>query len=275
MEAPALTAQIDNGNITSSDGSGAEPLKTSAETSSFDTEDKDLLRADSLETAVQPAEATGVQLQEPAVSDDRTGAPDAPVSVSPEVQHSHPLGEVIASQLQLLHGYHRGVLDTEDVEAVHKMRVTTRRLQASLDLLQSRPDDLGIRKLKRRLRRWRRRLSLVRNYDVFLSMVDAESQQPVRKRDYELIRAELLKRRTRQAFKVDTYLQRVRIWSIGDKLGISRPLLPGLTDLDTAGAEAAAPEPIMEGIAAEPAAHDTNQAPRLRALLVDERKVAR
>src|SRR5215471_7165264 len=254
MEAPALTAQIDNGNITSSDGSGAEPLKTSAETSSFDTEDKDLLRADSLETAVQPAEATGVQLQEPAVSDDRTGAPDAPVSVSPEVQHSHPLGEVIASQLQSLDGYYRGVLDTEDVEAVHKMRVTTRRLQASLDLLQGRPDDLGIRKLKRRLRRWRRRLSFVRNYDVFLSMVDAESGQPAHKQNYELIRTELQKRRARHAFKVDTYLQRVRIWSIGDKLGIPRPAPVIAASLDLARDSVIPAEPIPEPGAAEPVA---------------------
>src|SRR5215470_9857030 len=185
METPALTARIEDGNTTPSDGPGTEPLETSAEASAFDTEDKDLLQADSLDAACiqQPAEVTGVQVQEPAVPEVRTGAPVASVPGAPEVRQSHPLDEVIASQLQSLDGYYRGVLDTEDVEAVHKMRVTTRRLQASLDLLQGRPDDLGIRKLKRRLRRWRRCLSLVRNYDVFLSMVDAESQQPVRKRD--------------------------------------------------------------------------------------------
>jgi CHAD domain-containing protein len=155
------------------------------------------------------------------------------------------------------------------------MRVTTRRLQASLDLLQNRPDELGICKLKRRLRRWRRRLSLVRNYDVFLSMVDAESQQPARRRDYELIRAELLKRRTRRACKVDTYLQRVRISSIGDKLGIPRPSPAVVTDPDTASAQASAPEPIVECAEAEPAVHDAGSDRRQAPLLIDERKVAR
>src|SRR5262245_30856108 len=64
------------------------------------------------------------------------------------------LAEIIVIQLMDLHNFHKEVLSTSEVEAVHKMRVTTRRLQASLDLLQFGKQEAEIKKLKRKLRIW-------------------------------------------------------------------------------------------------------------------------
>ena len=57
--------------------------------------------------------------------------------------------EILTAQLAALQTYHRAVLETDEPEAIHKMRVTTRRAQAALDLLEG---ELRVRKLKRRLR---------------------------------------------------------------------------------------------------------------------------
>src|SRR3989442_1934114 len=113
-------------------------------------------------------------------------------AASPEKRSRHLL-EIIPSQLELLRGYHRGVLETDEIEAVHKMRVTTRRLQASLDLLER---QMKVRKLKRRLRRWRRTLSRVRNYDVFLELIEKEAaaRRQAHREQFELVRALLQQR---------------------------------------------------------------------------------
>ena len=60
---------------------------------------------------------------------------DAPPAEQRPARRPRKLAEIIASQFAALRTYHRAVLDTESIDAVHKMRVTTRRLQASLDLL--------------------------------------------------------------------------------------------------------------------------------------------
>jgi CHAD domain-containing protein len=61
---------------------------------------------------------------------------EPPAAKQPQQRQPRSLVEIITSQLAVLHTHYRAVLDTEGVEAVHKMRVTTRRLQASLDLLE-------------------------------------------------------------------------------------------------------------------------------------------
>ena len=94
------------------------------------------------------------------------------IPAQPETESRfRPLSEMIPAQLATLRQYHYAVVTTDDVEAVHKMRVTTRRLQASLDLLEG---AVRVRPLKRRLRRWRRMLSTVRNYDVFLLLIEQD-----------------------------------------------------------------------------------------------------
>ncbi len=64
------------------------------------------------------------------------------------------------------------VLRGDDADAVHDLRVATRRLQQLLDLMFAAPRSGEIRKLLKRLKRCRSALSEVRNCDVLLARVD-------------------------------------------------------------------------------------------------------
>lgn len=101
------------------------------------------------------------------------------------------------------------------------MRVTTRRLQASLDLLQFGKHKKVIRKLKKRLRGWRRKLSKIRNYDVFLIFLEgeAEKQNAVRK-SVAALTVELQGRRDHLCVKTLANLKKVDINEIANALGL-------------------------------------------------------
>lgn len=64
------------------------------------------------------------------------------------------------------------VLRGEDPEAIHDMRVASRRLQQFLDLIYPPPAPREVRRLRRRIRRCRRALGEVRNCDVLLQRID-------------------------------------------------------------------------------------------------------
>jgi CHAD domain-containing protein len=140
-------------------------------------------------------------------------------TASPPVSTPRRLGEIITTQLAALRDYHRAVIETGSVDAVHKMRVTTRRLQASLDLLER---EMKVRKFKRRLRSWRRKLSTVRNYDVFLELIEREAalKRKTRRAQLELVKAILQDRRVRREVKVTQFLQQININAIGAGLGL-------------------------------------------------------
>lgn len=147
-----------------------------------------------------------------------------PAITSEEISSRQPrsLNEIIPSQILLLAYYLPSVLESDDVEAIHKMRVTTRRLQASLDLLQTGGDKLKVRKMKQRLRNWRRVLSQVRNYDVFLLVIEKEgaSRNSARRESFEHLKAVLQKRRARKLTRARRYLKRVNLARICSKLGL-------------------------------------------------------
>ena len=179
----------------------------------------------------------------------------------PAQRRSRParsLIEIISSQIDLLRKYHVAVLETEAVEAVHKMRVTTRRLQASLDLLEV---QLSAPKLKRRLRRWRRELSLVRNYDVFLELMEQESPSrgQVRQEQFQLVKNTLQHQRVKTAAKVRPLLERIDI----DKIAL------------TLGLQPSQPEAV-ERAANEVSSLDRIQAKQIGkpAAIIDQRRVA-
>jgi CHAD domain-containing protein len=131
------------------------------------------------------------------------------------------LKEIITSQIITLASYVTPVMETDDVEAIHKMRVTTRRLQASLDLLQTRQTKLKVRKIKRELRDWRRVLSEVRNYDVFLLVIEKEgASRSSSRQSFEHLKAILQKRRAKNLAKARRYLKKVRLGEICSKLGL-------------------------------------------------------
>ena len=138
-------------------------------------------------------------------------------------KQSKRLPEIITHQLDLLRMHHRNVLETLDVESVHKMRVATRRLQASLDLLEH---EMSVRRLKRRLRNWRRALSLVRNYDVFLEMLEKETATKgrTRREQFQLVTAKLQEQRAHTAAEVRGFLEQINLDKISLRLGITPPL---------------------------------------------------
>ena len=156
-------------------------------------------------------------------------AAEAPeTETGPTTTKPRTLDQIIVSHLQTLQLHHAAVIRTDDVEAIHKMRVTTRRLQASLDLLQIGEKASEIRRIKRRLRKWRRLLSEVRNYDVFLIMVEKETQSRriSRRQEFELLRTTLQERRRRRAKKIKKQLLRINIPALAARLAIALPDLP-------------------------------------------------
>ena len=162
-------------------------------------------------------------LEDDALPEQESVAGDSPAAETPPAQDSRKpgkLAEIIPSQLATLRQHHYAVVTTDEVEAVHKMRVTTRRLQASLDLLEGK---VKVRPLKRRLRRWRRMLSSVRNYDVFLLMIEQEAATRRGAREqYELLTIVLQKRRAKLAARVKKYLAKVDVVEqLGTRLSLS------------------------------------------------------
>jgi CHAD domain-containing protein len=80
--------------------------------------------------------------------------------------------ETAAQHLDRFISLEAKVLRGDDPEAVHDMRVASRRVQQILDVLYPAPVPKEIRRLNRRVRRARRVLSELRNYDVQIERVN-------------------------------------------------------------------------------------------------------
>ena len=150
---------------------------------------------------------------------------ETPAIPSPESGKQTPrtLADILRAQLKALATYHQVVMGSDEPEGIHKMRVTTRRAQASLDLL---ADAIKVRPLKKKLRRWRRELSLVRNYDVFLTLIDDEAAR-VRasaRPQFELVKGALQNKRARRVAKVRARLKDIKIHQLAAKLGLTLPI---------------------------------------------------
>jgi CHAD domain-containing protein len=207
---------------------------------------------------------------------------DEPAKGLPDLSSDRPreprsIAEIIASQIDSLRKHHAAVLQSDDAEAIHKMRVTTRRLQASLDLLGR---DMKVRGMKRRLRKWRRKLSLVRNYDVFLLLLDKEaaSVRPAYRDQFDLLKTRLKERRDQKAQEAKDYLSEINIEALVKKLGIDMnpPAPEPATDAEK-DASAKTQPIIIEGSMPEPEIHpDEPYAPTQAAptLPVEESKLA-
>lgn len=195
----------------------------------------------------------------------------SPASERADKPNKVSLFEIIRDQIVSLESHHCAVIETDEVEAIHKMRVTTRRLQASVDLLmlnhrhsQKDKTERYVRKLKKQLRKWRRSLSRVRNYDVFLMMIEKEiaARRGAHREQYELLKSFLNKHREAQAEKVRSKLADIKIGAIADRLGIEIPAPEGPAE-ETDGQESASQEPARDGAALE-----------ARRVLMDEKRIA-
>jgi CHAD domain-containing protein len=156
----------------------------------------------------------------------------------------HTLPEIVADQFRTLQLQHQAVLAVGSVEAIHKMRVATRRLQASLDLLQTKSDDLKTWRSKKRLRNWRRRLSTVRNCDVFLKLIELESssRRSGHREQFATLVSILSKKREERIANVQEYLAGVSISKFAARLGITIPPLQPSAPVDGAAVEEEAAE---------------------------------
>ena len=74
--------------------------------------------------------------------------------------------ELALRQLNRFISYEAKVLKGDDADAIHDMRVASRRLQQVLDLLYPKPRPQELRRLRRQIRRCRQVLGDVRNCDV-------------------------------------------------------------------------------------------------------------
>ena len=79
--------------------------------------------------------------------------------------------ELALRQLNRFISYEAQVLKGDDADAIHDMRVGSRRLQQVLDLLYPKPRPQELRRLRRQIRRCRVALGDVRNCDVLLELV--------------------------------------------------------------------------------------------------------
>ena len=104
------------------------------------------------------------------VSPPEPAAPEGGLSL-PHDESSKKVRELALRQLNRFMSYEAKVLRGDDADAIHDMRVASRRLQQVLDLLYPKPRPQELRRLRRQIRRCRQVLGDVRNCDVLLELV--------------------------------------------------------------------------------------------------------
>lgn len=92
--------------------------------------------------------------------------------VHPSEDGGKKVRELVLRQLNRFMSYEAKVLKGDDIEAIHDMRVASRRLQQELDLLYPKPRPPELRRLRRQIRRCRQALGDVRNCDVLLEFAE-------------------------------------------------------------------------------------------------------
>jgi len=85
---------------------------------------------------------------------------------------------IIWERAQKMRNWHQEVLKNEDIEAVHKMRVSSRRLRAALDAYQSICDPKAFKKVYRRVKTTADALGEARDTDVMIANLQGETNVP-------------------------------------------------------------------------------------------------
>lgn len=157
---------------------------------------------------------------------------------SPEVQveskHIPPIkGRVLAAarrQLDRFATLEPKVLRGDNPNAIHDIRVASRRLQQILDLLYPATPPQKIRKLRRAIRRSRKVLSAVRNYDVLLVRAERtlSRRRISRKEAWEAFQDYLKEQRERRFRKASRRLSKLQLPTIYVRLreNLSSPSRP-------------------------------------------------
>jgi len=140
----------------------------------------------------------------------------------------HPLGPLVEKYGERFSSLVAPVLAADDVEAVHDLRVVTRRLEQALLALSPEGPPKHVKRLQRTLRRIRRALGPWRNCDVALAMTSKRRRQtrsPQRRAAWDLVRHFLEHRRLEECIRARRKL-------LGKGLqGFARRLLTALRQL--------------------------------------------
>jgi CHAD domain-containing protein len=134
--------------------------------------------------------------------DGAEGAAPAPEPLARETSGDNAdalgLSKLVKEHLRDLSTVLGNVLATGDPDAVHDLRVVTRRLQQVLSALAPSPRPKRVLRLRKTLRRARRALGAWRNYDVILGTVAQRrkaTRSPHKRAAWALVREHLEKRR--------------------------------------------------------------------------------
>jgi CHAD domain-containing protein len=105
------------------------------------------------------------------------------------------------------------VLRGDDPDAIHDLRVASRRLQQIVDLLHPKPRPAEVRRLRRKIQRCRRALGEVRNCDVQLLRVEKTlaSKRTASRESWEAVRHYLRQRRAENFDKAVRKLGKVNL----------------------------------------------------------------
>jgi CHAD domain-containing protein len=120
----------------------------------------------------------------------------------------------VAHQLEILSSIVPRVLATDDPDAVHDLRVATRRVQEALSVLTSTSPSKRADRLRRTLRRARRALGSWRNLDVSLQEVTRRrraTRSPRRRAAWNLVREYLEERRLEETIHARKRLVRASL----------------------------------------------------------------
>jgi CHAD domain-containing protein len=125
-----------------------------------------------------------------------------PAESKPEVDAGKRVRQLALKQLNRFMTLEPKVLRGDDPDAIHDLRVASRRLQQILDLLYPKPRPRGLGGLRQRVRRARRCLSEVRNCDVLLERVEKQlAAKRASRREIRLALRQYLRDRRAESFE--------------------------------------------------------------------------
>ena len=150
--------------------------------------------------------------------------------------------ELALKHLDRFISLHPKVLRGDDPEAIHDIRVASRRTQQVVDLLYPKPRPKAVRRLRRRVRRCRRALSEVRNCDVLLERVERalRRKRVARRRAWAAVRDYLSEKRAETLEEATEQLSGFKfgVLYVGLKEAIeSGPIAESAGDAAAAGAQ--------------------------------------
>jgi len=135
--------------------------------------------------------------------------------------HDGRLGHLVEEQLGRLSKVTALTLASDDAEAVHDLRVATRRLQQILAVVSPRPRPKRVARLRNRLRAVRRALGAWRNYDVTLAAVarrQRATRSPHRRAVWRLVREHLERSRLEEMIRARRKLLAEDLTGVVDRL---------------------------------------------------------